>query len=65
MGQIDGAGARKSDTRTSRNAWLSRGSSIITNSLYKRAAHLLKVDEKLLYNTMNAEDLQVYEKGNN
>ena len=66
VGDIDGGGARASDTRTSRNAWVGRGSkasgpqgSAVTESLYVRAAHLLNLDEKLLQTSTNAEDMQV------
>ena len=59
VGDNDGGGARASDTRTSRNAWVGRKSSKVTETLYVRAAHLLKLDEKLLNSFTNAEDMQV------
>jgi prolyl 4-hydroxylase len=59
VGDNDGGGARESDTRTSRNAWVGRKSSAVTETLYVRAAHLLKLDEKLLNTNTNAEDMQV------
>lgn len=59
VGDIEGGGVRTSDTRTSRNAWVGRGSSVVTETLYVRAAHLLHLDEKLLQTSTNAEDMQV------
>lgn len=59
VGDNDGAGARKSNTRTSRNAWVGRSSNAVTETLYVRAAHLLKLDEHLLQSHTNAEDMQV------
>eukprot|EP00596_Hydrurales_sp_CCMP1899_P002164 CAMPEP_0119036466 /NCGR_PEP_ID=MMETSP1177-20130426/4191_1 /TAXON_ID=2985 /ORGANISM="Ochromonas sp, Strain CCMP1899" /LENGTH=495 /DNA_ID=CAMNT_0006996387 /DNA_START=200 /DNA_END=1687 /DNA_ORIENTATION=- len=59
VGQTDGGGTRNSDTRTSKNAWVSRESSAVTESLYRRAAHLLNLDEALLNRDTNAEDMQV------
>jgi prolyl 4-hydroxylase len=52
-------GAFESDTRTSDNSWISRGSSPVINSLFLRAADLLQVDEKLLHRSQNAEEMQV------
>jgi hypothetical protein len=43
-----------------RNAWVGRESSVVTESLYMRAAHLLNLDESLLNSDTNAEDMQVY-----
>lgn len=59
VGDDEGGGARISDTRTSKNAWVGRGSSPVTETLYVRAAHLLNLDEKLLNSVTNAEDMQV------
>ena len=59
VGDIEGGGARFSDTRTSRNAWIGRSTSAPTESLYLRAADLLVLDEKMLNSNTNAEDMQV------
>jgi prolyl 4-hydroxylase len=53
------AGIFASDTRTSSNAWLSRETNKIIDSLFKRAGVALNVDEKLLTRNNNAEDIQV------
>lgn len=53
------AGAFESGTRTSRNAWLQRGTNEVTETLFRRAADLLQVDEALLHRNRNAEDMQV------
>lgn len=55
----EAGGAHESDTRTSSNAWVSRETSPITQTLYKRAAHVLNVDEALLHSHKNAEEMQV------
>ena len=52
-------GAFESDTRTSRNAWVKRSDSEVTETLFRRAAHLLQIDQELLHRRTNAEDLQV------
>jgi len=59
VGDNEGGGARFSDTRTSRNAWVGRKTSEPCESLYIRAADLLRVDEKLMHSHVNAEDMQV------
>mmetsp|Transcript_18595 Transcript_18595/g.25684 ORF Transcript_18595/g.25684 Transcript_18595/m.25684 type:complete len:532 (+) Transcript_18595:25-1620(+) len=53
------AGAFESGTRTSRNAWLQRETNQVTDTLFRRAADLLQVDEALLHRNRNAEDMQV------
>eukprot|EP01034_Spumella_vulgaris_P031088 gene31088-38420_t len=58
VGDVD-TGAFESDTRTSRNMWVKRGTNKITESLFLRAADLLQVDETLLHRSANAEDMQV------
>ena len=58
VGDVE-VGVLNSDTRTSKNAWVPRTSSAITESLFLRAADLLNIDEKLLTRTRNAEDMQV------
>lgn len=59
VGSDDGGGARNSETRTSRNTWVPRQSSHVTETLSLRAADLLKINEKHLYSHTNAEDIQV------
>lgn len=56
VGNKDGGGARTSDTRTSRNAWVPRHSNMITETLFRRAEHLLNISSLTRENT---EDLQV------
>jgi prolyl 4-hydroxylase len=65
VGNHDEGGGRTSDTRTSRNTWIPRGTSDMTETLSRRAADVLGLDEKLLWSSKNAEDLQVvsYEDG--
>ena len=41
------AGEVKTDTRTSFNAWLKRSKSPIIDSIYRRSADLMKIDEAL------------------
>jgi len=59
VGDREAGGGRSSDTRTSRNAWVPRNTNKQTETLFKRAAHLLQIDEKLLTSLANAEDMQV------
>lgn len=56
VGNKDGGGERKSDTRTSRNGWVGRQSNAYTESLFRRAEHLLKVPK---LDHTNTEDMQV------
>lgn len=56
VGNKDGGGARKSDTRTSRNAWVPRDSNEITESLFRRAEQLLRIPR---LDRSNTEDMQV------
>lgn len=42
------ADARHDSTRTSRNAWIQRGSSPIVDSIYRRAADLLQINQSYL-----------------
>ncbi len=44
------------DTRTSRNAWVGRRDNYITETLFRRAEHLLKVPR---LDHINTEDMQV------
>lgn len=59
VGNKDAGGSRKSDTRTSRNSWVKRQTSAITESLFKRAADLLQLEDTLLSSEKNAEEMQV------
>jgi len=43
----------------SRNSWVKRSTSSITESLFKRAADLLQLDEGLMNSESNAEEMQV------
>lgn len=63
VGNSDGGGMRRSDTRTSRNGWISRKTSELTDTIFRRAADLLRIDERLLNNNENAEDLQIVRYG--
>ena len=49
----------KSKTRTSLNTWLRREQSELYDTLYRRAADVLNLDEKILTSHNNAEDIQV------
>eukprot|EP00600_Ochromonadales_sp_CCMP1393_P008568 CAMPEP_0174962562 /NCGR_PEP_ID=MMETSP0004_2-20121128/4848_1 /TAXON_ID=420556 /ORGANISM="Ochromonas sp., Strain CCMP1393" /LENGTH=438 /DNA_ID=CAMNT_0016211099 /DNA_START=94 /DNA_END=1410 /DNA_ORIENTATION=- len=56
----DGAtGSFSSSTRTSRNGWIGRGTNEITETLFRRAAHLLNLNESILDSQNNAELMQV------
>ena len=59
IGNADGGGSRASTTRTSRNAWVSRETSPVMETLFRRAADVLNIDESLLKNSKNVEDMQV------
>lgn len=56
-------GAHTVSTRTSSNAWLARHTSPVTESVFKRVAHVLNIDETLLHHDKSAEDLQVLHYG--
>jgi prolyl 4-hydroxylase len=56
VGNTDAGGARKSDTRTSRNTWLSKDAFPITTSLFHRAEHVLNITR---LDHRNTEDIQV------
>ena len=59
VGNYDAGGARSSSTRTSRNAWIGRGTNEVIDTLYRRTADFLNIDEALLVPTKNVEELQV------
>lgn len=56
VGSKEGGGARKSDTRTSRNAWVGREVNEVTQSLFRRAEQLLNIPK---LDRRNTEDMQV------
>jgi prolyl 4-hydroxylase len=56
VGNKDGGGTRVDSTRTSRNAWIGRRASVVIESLFVRAEHLLRVDR---LDQRNTEDIQV------
>ncbi|KAJ1401309.1 hypothetical protein B484DRAFT_405765 [Ochromonadaceae sp. CCMP2298] len=56
VGNQDAGGAREDSTRTSRNAWVGRKASVVTDSLFGRAEHLLKIER---LDNRNTEDMQV------
>ena len=62
---VGDSGGRVSDTRTSRNTWVPRGTSDLTETLSRRAADVLGLDESILWSQKSVEDLQVvsYEHG--
>jgi prolyl 4-hydroxylase len=59
VGSYDGGGVRTDSTRTSRNTWIPRSKSPLTDTLFRRAADVLNVDESLLHTASNVEDIQV------
>jgi hypothetical protein len=61
----DSANGFASDTRTSKNSWISRSKTALIDSLYRRAADVLNVDEAILTMNRNAEEIQVVHYENN
>ena len=59
VGDAEGGGIQVSDTRTSKNTWIPRGQSPVTETISRRAADLLQIDEELLSPHHSAEDMQV------
>mmetsp|Transcript_11491 Transcript_11491/g.17493 ORF Transcript_11491/g.17493 Transcript_11491/m.17493 type:complete len:501 (-) Transcript_11491:167-1669(-) len=59
VGSADGGGIRSSETRTSRNTWIPRRTSALVDTLFRRAADAINVDEKLLHTNANVEDIQI------
>lgn len=49
VGSHDGGGIRESAARTSSNTWISRSTSVFFDSIYRRVADLLQIDEKFLH----------------
>ena len=56
-GQADSA--YESDTRTSKTGWINRRQSPVVDSVFRRTAELLRIDQALLDSEHNAELLQV------
>jgi hypothetical protein len=54
-----GGNAFTSTTRTSHNTWIGRSASPVIETLYRRAAHVLNIDDSLLHPYKNAEEMQV------
>jgi prolyl 4-hydroxylase len=52
-------GAFTTNTRTSKNTWVGRTANDVTETLYRRAAHLLNLDDGLLQTHTNSEEMQV------
>ena len=61
----DSATGFASDTRTSKNSWISRSKNSLIDSLYRRAADVMNVDEAILTMARNAEEIQVVHYENN
>lgn len=59
IGDLEGGGILDSDTRTSLNTWVARRENAVTETLHRRAADLLQIDESMLEPHTNAEDMQV------
>mmetsp|Transcript_43061 Transcript_43061/g.58802 ORF Transcript_43061/g.58802 Transcript_43061/m.58802 type:complete len:187 (+) Transcript_43061:904-1464(+) len=56
-------GGFKSNTRTSSTGWIKRSTDSITETLHRRFADVLGIDEALIHTSQNAEDLQVVHYG--
>lgn len=52
-------GGMEDETRTSRTAWLDRTEHPVLDTIFRRAADILNIDEQLLYSHKNVESLQV------
>ena len=59
VGNSDGGGVLTSSTRTSKNTWIPRSSSVVTDTISRRVADVLGLDESILRTSKNAEDMQV------
>lgn len=59
IGQADSGGIFKSATRTSSNTWIPRSTSPIIETIFRRVAHALGIDQSRLTFARNAEDIQV------
>jgi hypothetical protein len=54
------SGQLASETRSSLNTWISRTTSEVIDSIFKRFGDLLNIDERLISREFNAEALQVF-----
>lgn len=59
VGNNDGGGVLTSSTRTSKNTWIPRSSSVVTDTISRRVADVLGLDESILWTSKNVEDMQV------
>lgn len=59
VGNNEGGGVLTSSTRTSKNTWIPRSSSKVTDTISRRVADVLGLDEAILWTTKNVEDMQV------
>lgn len=59
VGNNDGGGVLTSKTRTSKNTWIPRSSSVVTDTISRRVADVLGLDEAVLWTNRNVEDMQV------
>jgi prolyl 4-hydroxylase len=59
VGNNDGGGILTSSTRTSRNTWIPRSTSEVTDTISRRVADVLGLDEAVLWTSQNSEDMQV------
>ncbi len=57
--EADGGYGLTSDTRTSRNTWISKDSSPMTENMYRRVADLTKVESERLLNSNNYVEFQL------
>jgi len=59
IGQEESGGAMVSTTRSSENSWVVRWMSVEIDTITRRAADLLQIDQSLLVPENNAEEMQV------
>jgi prolyl 4-hydroxylase len=59
VGQSDSGGVITSVTRTSSNTWLTRSSSPLVDSIYRRIGDISGIEEAALWEDQNAESMQV------
>ena len=59
VGNDSGGGVLSSSTRTSLNTWIPRASSRVTDTISRRVADVLGLDEAILWTNKNVEDMQV------
>lgn len=61
----EGGDPRKRNVRTSKNTWVSRHQSAIIDSIYRRAADLMRIDEALLRSRTKEEEQSINKISNN